>query len=180
MVRWFWDDTAGAFFDTAHDAERLVTRPRDVVDNAVPSGTSLAVELQLLVAEYTGDSTARRRAEYVLATLAGPMRRSPLAFGHLLGGADLAVNGAVELAIAGDPASEGFRTLARAAAAICVPSLVLVGGAGPSVADLPLFKGRDTGPSGARAYVCRGYACELPTDDPELLRTQLMHARRAV
>ena len=92
-VRWFWDQEAGAFFDTAHDAERLVTRPRDVTDNAMPSGTSLAIELQLLMAERGGDAGARARATHALATLREPMRRSPLAFGHLLGVADRAVHG---------------------------------------------------------------------------------------
>jgi uncharacterized protein YyaL (SSP411 family) len=176
-VRWFWDDDAGAFFDTAHDSERLVTRPRDVVDNAIPSGTSLAVESQLVVAEYTGDAKSRRRAEYVLATLGEPMRRSPMAFGHLLGVADLAVNGAVQLAIAGDPASRAFIELARAAAAECVPSLVIAGGSGTPVAGLPLMEGRSVPAGEARAYVCRGYACELPTSDPAGLREQLRSAR---
>ncbi len=172
-VRWFWSDDAGAFFDTAHDAEPLVTRPRDVTDNAIPAGTSLAVELQLTVAFLTGDASARRRAEYVLATLAQPMRRSPLAFGHLLGAADLAVNGAVELAIGGDPSTPAFRALARAAAAVYVPALVLVGGEGDAVAGLPLMEAR-AAPSGeALAFVCRGYACELPTADATTLRSQL-------
>ena len=93
-VTWFWDDEAGAFFDTARDAERLVTRPRDVTDNAIPSGTALAIELQALVAERTGDAAARRRADYALATLAEPLRRNPLSFGHLLGVADRLVHGA--------------------------------------------------------------------------------------
>ena len=92
-TRWFWDAEAGAFFDTAHDAERLVTRPRDVTDNAMPSGTSLAIELQLLMAERAGDAGARARTTHALATLREPMRRSPLAFGHLLGVADRAVHG---------------------------------------------------------------------------------------
>jgi len=92
-VDWFWDHEASAFFDTAHDAERLVTRPRDVTDNAMPSGTSLAIELQLLMAERAGDAGARTRATQALTTLREPMRRSPLAFGHLLGVADRAVHG---------------------------------------------------------------------------------------
>src|SRR5215204_2570949 len=33
---WFWDERAGAYFDTARDHEQLLTRPRDVTDNAVP------------------------------------------------------------------------------------------------------------------------------------------------
>src|SRR6202171_6770876 len=38
MIEWFWEETAGAFFDTAKDAEQLIARPRDVTDNATPSG----------------------------------------------------------------------------------------------------------------------------------------------
>jgi uncharacterized protein YyaL (SSP411 family) len=93
-VRYFWDAESQAFFDTAHDAERLVTRPRDVTDNAIPSGTSLAIELQTEVARRTGDPTAHHRAHYALSTLAAPMQRSPLAFGHLLGVAEQFIHGA--------------------------------------------------------------------------------------
>ncbi len=177
-VRWFWSDEASAFFDTAHDAAALVTRPRDVTDNAIPSGTSLAVELQLTVALVTGDVAMRRRADYVLASLAEPMRRSALAFGHLLGAADLSVSGAVELAIAGDPQSEGFRALAREAAGVYLPFLVLVGGSGAAVDGMPLMEGRGMIGGNATAYLCRNYACELPTTDPAQLRRLLDAAVR--
>ena len=172
-VRWFWDDEAGAFHDTASDAEALVTRPRDVTDNAIPSGTALAVELQLVMAEYLGDDAMRRRAEYVLASLTEPMRRSPLAFGHLLGVADLAVHGATEVAIAGPPGSPRFAALARAAASVYVPSLVVAGGTGEAVAGLPLLAGREAPPGEALAFVCERYACALPVDDPAALRARL-------
>jgi uncharacterized protein YyaL (SSP411 family) len=113
----------------------------------------------------------------VLATLAEPMRRSPMAFGHLLGVADLAVNGAVQLAIAGDPTSRAFIELARAAAAECVPSLVIAGGSGDAAAGLPLLEGRSAPAGAARAFVCRGYTCDVPTSDPAELREQLRAAR---
>ena len=172
-VRLFWSDEAGAFFDTAHDAEALVTRPRDVTDNAIPSGNSLAVELQLTVASIMGDSTMRRRADYVLASLAEPMKRSAMAFGHLMGAADTAVSGTVELAIAGDPASDPFRDLVEAAAPVYAPSLVLVGGEGAAVSGLSLLEERNAAPGAALAFVCRNHACELPTADPVTLRKQL-------
>ena len=177
-VRWFWSDAHGAWFDTAHDAEPLITRPRDVTDNAIPAGTSLAVELDLAVSVLRGDSDAQRRAEYVLATLAEPMRRSPLAFGHLLGAADLALHGAIELAIAGDPADETFRGLRAAAAGVYLPSLIVVGGAGNDARDLPLLEGRAAASGATLAFVCRHFACALPTADPRELTQQLTEARR--
>jgi uncharacterized protein YyaL (SSP411 family) len=63
VVQWFWDDRAGAFFDTPSDHEELVTRPRDITDNATPSGSSLAVELLLRLGDLLGDADMTRRAK---------------------------------------------------------------------------------------------------------------------
>jgi hypothetical protein len=176
LTRWFWDEESAAFFDTASDHERLITRPREVTDNAIPSGTSLAVELLLRMAELYDDSDARTRATRVLESLAPAMMRYPTAFGHLLGCADMLVNGAVEVAIAGDIASADFHALVRTVGEEYVPSLVLTGGASTNVAllrDRPMRGGRST------AFVCRNYTCDEPADEPERLREQLERARTA-
>jgi hypothetical protein len=172
-VRWFWDDETGAFFDTASDHESLVTRPRDVTDNATPSGTSLATELLARLADLLQDESMRRRATYILETIAEPMVRHPAAFGHALGVADLLVRGAIELAIVGDPASEDFRSLTRAAAERYVPSLVLAGGPARSTAGIPLLADRTTTGGRATAYVCRNYMCDAPVTDAAALSSQL-------
>jgi uncharacterized protein len=177
IVRWFWDHEVGAFFDTATDHERLITRPRDLTDNAVPSGSSLAVELSLRIAEFFGDAKSRVRAERVLASVAEPMGRHPLAFGHLLGAADMAVFGAIELAIVGEPASQPFVALARAAARHYAPSLVVAGGPVDGSADLPLLAGRPMHGGRATAYLCRSYACGAPVSDPAALGEQMDAAR---
>ena len=176
MVQWFWDDQLGAFFDTPSDAEVLITRPRDPTDNATPSGTSLAVDLMLTIAELTHDADMRRRATFVLETLATPLLRYPSAFGHMLGAADMAVNGAVEVAIAGVPADKSFKALAHEVASHYVPSLVLAGGS--SAAGVALMEGRTPTGTKATAYVCRSYACEAPATSAELLASQLEKAGR--
>ena len=172
-VRWFWDERAGAFFDTPSDHEELIIRPRDVTDNATPSGTSLAVELLARLAELRQDADMRRRATYVLETLAEPMARHPSAFGHALGVADLLISGAVELAIVGDPAATDFRALARAAAERYVPSLVVAGGLPERSLEIALLTDRPTQDGRATAYVCRDYACDAPVTDAASLGQQL-------
>ena len=177
IVRWFWDDDIGAFFDTPSDHERLMTRPRDVTDNATPSGTSLTVELLLKLGDLTADADMRRRATYVLETLAEPMATYPLAFGHALTSADLAVRGAVELAIAGDPSAEDFQQLAHAAAGVYVPTLIVAGG--DDGADIALLADRRTRGGRATAYVCRGYVCDEPVTDADALVNQLARVTRS-
>ena len=69
MVRWFGDDDTGAFFDTASDAEQLITRPRDATDNAMPSGTSLATEVLFVLGDLSGDQAMLERGRRVLNSL---------------------------------------------------------------------------------------------------------------
>ena len=167
----FWDESAQAFFDTSDDAEPLVTRPRDVTDNAVPSGSSMAAELLLLMGDLYANGDYTARATYVLETIAEPMARYPTAFGHALGAADIAVRGAVEVAIGGDPGDGAFGALVREVANRYLPSLVLAGGEGDAALGITLLEGR--GGVEPVAYVCRAYACDVPTDDPEVLGIQL-------
>jgi len=173
IVRLFWDDDVNAFFDTASDHEQLVVRPRDVTDNATPSGTSLAAELLARLAELHHDVDARRRATWIIETQIQTMQRYPSAFGHALGAADMLVHGAVELAIVGDPTAEDFKTLDRAAAARYVPSLVIAGGRASPESGIALLAGREAREGRATAYVCRSYTCEAPATSVELLVEQL-------
>jgi hypothetical protein len=55
---------------------------------------------------------------------------------------------------------------------------VFAGGTGEAVRGLPLFDGRGTTGGRATAYVCRGYACELPTTDPDVVGRMLSSATR--
>jgi uncharacterized protein YyaL (SSP411 family) len=179
VVRWFWDDDTGAFYDTASDHEQLITRPRDISDNATPSGTSLAAELLIRLAELFNDADARRRATYVVESLAPAIGRYPLAFGNMLGCADLLINGAIEVAVVGDPASDDFRALERVVAERYVPSLVLAGGVPRSDDSIPLLSTRDARDGRATAYVCRNYTCEEPATTRALLDAQLQRITAA-
>jgi uncharacterized protein YyaL (SSP411 family) len=178
MINWFWDDQVGAFFDTARDAEQLITRPRDVTDNAMPSGTSLAVDLLLNLAELQQEPDYRRRAVFTLESLAEPMLKFPTAFGHLLGCADMEINGAVEVALVGDVKGHALRELERTVAAQYVPSLVMAGGDHRSAQVVKLLESRTMIDRQATAYVCRGFVCDRPVTDAAGLAEQLVNAAR--
>src|ERR671912_94073 len=158
LVALFWDDERGGVFTTGSDAERLVTRDKDLMDNALPGANSLAAVGLLRLAALTGDQGYRDRADAVLR-LTGPLAaQHPTAFGHLPAAVDLAARGATEVVVAGDRPD-----LVRAVQARYLPSAVLAWG---ERYDSPLWEGREDG----KAYVCRSYACQLPaTDEPALL-----------
>jgi uncharacterized protein len=157
----FWDDERGGLFTTGSDAERLVARNKDLMDNATPSANSLAAVALLRLAALTGEERYRDRAEQILRLAGSLATQHPTAFGHLLTAVDLAAHGIDEVVVAGER-----RDLVDVVQRRFLPGAVLAWGERyPS----PLWEGRDDG----RAYVCRNYACQLPAEDPEALAVQL-------
>ena len=73
----------GGFYDTADDAERLVTRPADPTDNATPSGLSaIAAALVGVRGADRGDRATGRRPSAALATVAPIVGRHPRFAGY--------------------------------------------------------------------------------------------------
>ena len=62
MMELFWDEGDGVFYDTGLDHEVLLVRPRDIGDNAMPCGGSMAADVLLRLGVFTGDSVYARRA----------------------------------------------------------------------------------------------------------------------
>jgi uncharacterized protein YyaL (SSP411 family) len=182
MVQSFWDDGIGGFFDTAHDHESLIARPRELTDNAVPAGNSLAAELLLRLGYALGREEDLRRGRWVVETLGEAMYRYPTAFGYALAVAELAVHGAAEVAIVGTRGAEDFEALVRETAARYLPSLVLAAGSdAEGDVEIPLLRDRSAAGGRATAYVCRGNVCDAPVTDARALGDELERAavRRA-
>ena len=92
----------GGFFTTGDDAESLVTRPKDLLDNATPSANSLAaVALLRLAARHAVSSAiASLRSAYCGCFVPAPAEH-PMAFANTLAAIDLHTTGVTEIVIAG-------------------------------------------------------------------------------
>ena len=178
-ISWFFDKGSGLFFDTASDAEALISRPRELTDNATPSGNSLAAELMFRLAELLGDETFREVAEGVVERQSELLARHPNAVGHTLGVADGIVFGAVEVALIGRADDERFQRFVGLSAETYVPSLILAAGAGADgTSRIALLRGRQE-TRDSMAYVCRRYACETPAQELKVFADQLARAASA-
>ena len=172
-------DPEGGFFDTAVDHERLVTRPKDVQDNATPSGSATATFVLLRLAALTGEGRYRAIAERALATVTPFAARYPTAFAMWLQAIDLSLADVAEVAIVGPLDDAATRALIRVAGGGYGPARVIAVSGGvsdgeasaiPLLHDRPMRDGRPT------AYVCRGFACQAPVTEPDALRDQLVAA----
>jgi uncharacterized protein YyaL (SSP411 family) len=174
MLRLFWDESVGGFYDTGDDHERLIVRPRNLFDNAVPCGSSVAIETLLRLAELTGESTFEARATAALRPMADLLGRHPSGFGRFLCALDFHVGPRIEVALVGAAGVE-LQPLVEEVFGRFLPNRVvagLPGGAADGVA-LPLLAAREAVGGRATAYVCRNYTCDLPATDRATLARQL-------
>jgi len=168
-----FSDPAGGFFDTADDHERLVTRPKDVQDNAVPSGNAVAAEVLLRLHAWTGEPAYRTAAERALRTVVPFVTRYATGFARWLSAMDLSLAPVVELAIVGTIDDPATRALLGEARRGYRPNQVLAVSAQPAGSAVPLLHDRVAIDGRPTAYICRQFVCRLPATDPETLRRQL-------
>ena len=161
LIDLFWDDDEGGVFTTGRDGEQLVTRPKDLMDNATPGANSLAAVALARLSALTGIERFRERAEDILRLLGRLAGQHPTAFGHLLAAIDLLSGGVTEIAVVGDRPDLVHEVTRR-----YLPDAVLAWG---EPYESPLWVDRRSG----YAYVCRDYVCAAPVDEPDALVTAL-------
>jgi hypothetical protein len=180
MIERFADEANGGFFDTSHDHERLISRPKELYDGATPSGNAVAVDVLLRLALLTGDASYHDRARRSLEAMAPLAGRAPQAFGRWLCALDFELGEPLEVAIVGDTQDPGTADLLRRVRDPFLPNKVVALRAPrddeaarliPLLADRELLGGRPA------AYVCRNFACRAPTSDPDELSRQLEAAQ---
>ena len=175
VLREFHDGN-GVFFDTSTEHEELIVRPRNLFDNAVPAGTSLACDALLRLHAYTGDSTYFEPVEAALRLQADALAKAPSAFGRMLCVADNVLAPLKEVAIVGRPSARETQALLASINEQYAPEVMLAlqNPEGAAAADdVPLLAERQQRDGQATAYVCRQFVCRRPTTDPEELRTQV-------
>jgi len=156
----------GGFYDTADDAETLVTRPADPTDNATPSGLSAICAALVAYTALSGETRYREAADAALETVAPLIAGHPRFAGYAAAVAEAALAGPYEIAVAtADPAGDPLVETARRHAP---PGAVVVAGE-PDRDGVPLLAGRALIGGGSAAYVCRGFVCDRPVTSAEEL-----------
>jgi uncharacterized protein len=172
----FVDEQNGGFFDTGSDHVALISRPKEIMDNATPAGNSVAIDVELRLAAFTGSEAYRKRADDYLRPLADVMAQHPQAFAYILGALDFALSPVKELAILGDHRAADTHSLLKVINSGYLPNSVLAcadPGATPAIEAVPLLAGKTVKDGRATAYVCQNFTCLAPVNTPEELQRLL-------
>ncbi|HVU03205.1 MAG TPA: aldo/keto reductase [Polyangiaceae bacterium] len=175
----FGDAESGAFFQTAHRHEALITRGREGHDGAIPSGNAVAARALARLGHHFGDALLRERALAAVSAHGRAVERSPRAFATALGVVDLLLEGPVELAIVGEPGRADTEAILAAVADVYLPNRIVSHGAG-SPSELPLLAGKTLVSGHAALCVCRDFACQSPVTNPAQVKVALGQAEAAL
>ncbi len=177
LLAQFHDAANSGFFQTGADHESLVARRKDYIDNAIPSGNSMAAEALQRLAVLVGNDRYWREALRICLSMKEAMAQQPAGFGRLLCVLDSLLRPSQELVIVGaatDPATQALLAEARSR---YQPTTVLAAldpeNASPETSALPLLAGRTLVDGKPAAYLCENYACRLPVTDPAALAALL-------
>lgn len=159
MIEHFWDEENGGFFFTSNDHEPLAVRTKDIYDNAIPSGNSVAADVLIRTSRLSGDERYEKFAVATLRLMTEMIARSPTGFGRALSAIEHHFDIPREIVIVGD-AADGVR---NAIYGRYLPTVTLARSTDPDedAAHVSLFAERRSD-NGALVYFCENSTCQLP------------------
>ena len=173
LERFYLDRDSGAYALTAADAEALVTRTVQAIDNATPSGNGLLITVLAQLHALTGDVRHLNRADAIAKAFAGETDRNFAAYSNLIEGAQYLRDG-VQIVIVGPRDDDRTKALLRAARALPLADRLIqcVDPEQALPADHPAH-GKTMVDGSPVAFVCRGPVCGLPVTDPDDLTARV-------
>jgi len=175
-----FSDGKNGFFDTAGDAETILSRGKNLQDTALPSGASAAVLNLVRLARLTGSQTMSEKGEKYLAALYSEYLQHPFAYPFLLTALDWVLGPDQELVLVSPNKEIVSEKLCKSFYEGFFPRTVCHGYSSknskleelvPAVRNKPLLDGLPT------AYVCSNNGCQPPTTKAEEM-LRLLKQRR--
>lgn len=158
-----FSDPAGGFFDAPSDVNHLLIRPKNLQDNATPSGSALAVMALLQISAFSARADWQHLAELALAPLQEALAQHPLAFSFWLQALRFAMGPVKQVAVVWSAGQAAPQALLTPFWRAYQPLTVLAGSPLPMTGSHPqLLNERPLVNGQAAVYVCENFTCQMP------------------
>jgi uncharacterized protein YyaL (SSP411 family) len=176
LIDQFWVESHGCLYDSRHSQKELVVRPRNVYDNALPSGSAATAFVLLHLARLTDNSYYETLAAATIRSVRELIVRHPLSFGHWLAALDFYLSQPKEIVVVGQPIDPATKSLMGVITRRYLPNKVLTGrnpDESAQTIDIPLLQNRLLVGNTPTVYLCENCVCQTPVTDPDALDRQL-------
>ncbi len=166
---YFRDAENGGYFTVARDAEQLIVRAKKLYGGAIPSGNAMSIGNLSRLYRITGRPEFAKRNDELIRAFSGEIAEQPAAYPLVLCGLDFDFGPTREIVVSGERDSEDTRAMIGALRKGFRPNQVILLRTPENAEDLArLAPYTDTQVSvggKATAYVCRNFACKVPTTE---------------
>ena len=84
MIDLYWNQNQEIFYDTGIDHEKLIVRPRDIFDTAIPCGNSKAIEILQILSNITENQEYKKISKHTIESMGSWITEHPLGFSQWL------------------------------------------------------------------------------------------------
>ncbi|PRD52677.1 thioredoxin domain-containing protein [Sphingobacterium gobiense] len=152
-INLFYSEEDKTFFYTAHDAEELIARKSEIMDNVIPASSSAIVRVLYRLGELLDTERYMTTADQVFANVFPHIKQYGSAYSNWAIQLLEHVYGNNEIAFTGTEAVSWRKQLDKH----YIPNKITLGG---TKSNLPLLK--DKAGMESKSYLCKNKACSLP------------------
>jgi hypothetical protein len=165
MIAEFFDPLERNFFYTGASHEALITRTKELYDNATPAANSMAALALIRLAVLTARDDFARVGRGAIEAVRMVMEKAPTAAGQALVALDFLLAHPKEFVVVSPPGDGEFRAVLETIAARFLPNKVVAPGPvgeGASTTLVPLLAERPAKDNRTTIYVCENQTCAAP------------------
>jgi uncharacterized protein YyaL (SSP411 family) len=162
----FYDQEAGGYFSTPLEHEKLLVRPKNFMDMAIPSGNSVTVHNLIRLHRFTENRDYLSRAKEMLSRLQALMLENPRALSNLASSQEEFLAQTVAITLVGELADPVVSEMLKEVYRRYLPHRRLVLKTAANKNDLaalvPATREYEQIDGKATAFVCQGFTCLAP------------------
>jgi uncharacterized protein YyaL (SSP411 family) len=170
----FYDRDNGGFYNISGNDPTVLVRTKEAYDNAEPSGNAIAILNLLRLAQMIGNEQYHEMASKSIQCFSKNVEKNPFAFPQLLVAIDFNLSKPMQIILAGKQDHPLFRDMLNQIYSRFLPKKIILFADSAEgqvfLSDHVPFWGTLGLMNGQQAvYICRQFACELPTSDIQTL-----------
>jgi uncharacterized protein YyaL (SSP411 family) len=154
-IQHFWDEEMHLFCSTVADADKLIARPREILDQATPSSNAVMAHNLFYLGALLGREDYATKAQQMLHRIMPLWKENPLYLAHWASLYALQLEKVVTIAILGPQYQMWAYEIKKH-----YPNVLLVGTVAAS--NIPLLKDKKVINNQASIYICYDKTCQLP------------------
>jgi uncharacterized protein YyaL (SSP411 family) len=173
MISLFWDNEKNGFFLYGDDGEKLIARPKELFDGAIPSGNSVAAYNLIKLARITGDINLESIAEKQLNYFSGALAAEEMNYSFFLIAASFALNSSKELVclIKDKEDEEKIKDLLSEKPIFNLTTIIINEDNENKIKELiPFIQNYQYQNNKSTFYLCKDKACLVPVNDINSLK----------